>query len=154
MNFSKTQLNHINKQLGKNDDIYNANEKDLQLDVSLHNINGIDIAKIHIATQEEVVFSEWENYLESVEDTILKEKKEKAFILNINKYLTGLFFIVLAVIFYLFADTFQSNNKIVFYSAVALLPLVFYFIMSKAQTKLTKDFYKNIFKNLESKQKQ
>lgn len=56
MNFSKTQLNHINKQLGKNDDIYNANEKDLQLDVSLHNINGIDMAKIHIATQEEVVF--------------------------------------------------------------------------------------------------
>lgn len=150
MDFTKTQLNHINKQLDNNEAVYTSNEKDLQLDVSLHKVDGVDMAKIHIATQEEVVFSEWEKYLKCVEDKNLKEKKEKAFMLNIPKYLAIVFFISLSIVFFLFNDKFQGEDKILFYSIIGILPLLFCFIINKYQTRISTNFYKNMYNNLES----
>ena len=149
MNFTKTQLNHINKQLNPDNHSISNEENDLQLDVSYHKLDDVNMAKIHIATQEEVVFSKWEDYLKSVEDKLSIEKNRKKLMLNIIKYLTAGLIIALAIVFYLVEKDLKDEVRILFYISFASLPLLLYFIITKIQDKIASSFYNELYTNLE-----
>ncbi len=149
MNFTKTQLNHINKQLNPDNHSISNEENDLQLDVSYHKLDDVNMAKIHIATQEEVVFSKWEDYLKSVEDKLSIEKNRKKLMLNIIKYLTAGLIIALAIVFYLVEKDLKDEVRILFYISFASLPLLLYFIIAKIQDKIASSFYNELYTNLE-----
>lgn len=148
MKFTKEQLKHIEKILNPNTFLPD-DEKDLQLDVSFHKVDEVEMAKIHIASKEEVEYSKWEDFLSTVENKIKEKEKKHYFILNLGNILTVLFFVPLYItIFILFKDNLQQIEKTVFYIFFAVLPLIWYLVSNKFQRHLNNKLYKNINEEL------
>jgi len=148
MKYTKEQLSHIEKMLNPRH-FPPSDEKDLQLDVSYHKVDGVEMAKIHIATKEEVEYSKWEDFLISVEEKIKKEEKKSYIALNAGSILTVIFFIPMCILFFLLKDKLQVEKEIV-YICLASFPLFWYVLIGKIQKNINGRVYKKVKEKIET----
>ncbi len=111
MKHTETQLKHINNILNKDGRMEDMFEDNLQLDVKYDKVKGIDVARIHIATKEEVVYNDWEQFMENKDKEIDKRIKKNRFKHDVVSIATIMFFVLLSFAIWLFSDSFKNENE-------------------------------------------
>lgn len=148
MKYTETQLKHINNILNKDGRMEDMFEDNLQLDVKYDKINGIDVARIHVATKEEVVYDDWEQFMENKDKEIDKRIKKNRFKHDVVSIMTIMFFVLLSFAIWLFSDSFKNENEILIYGIVAIAPMIIYFFGAFIQNKISNKFYTNFYKEI------